>query len=550
LKFVGDVRSITEDGVDVVLNSLAGEEMERSLACLGSFGRFVELGKRDYIANTHIGLRPFRRNLTYFGVDLDQLMVGKPKVARKLYADVMRFFENGSLKPLPHSVFGARELSQALHLMQHSGHVGKIVVTPPKPNTVKVAPPTFVINPRGTHVITGAFGGFGLETAKWLADHGGRHLLLISRRGASTNEAKAVVGQLAQRGVCVQAEACDIADQCAVEELFMRIRGTMPPVVGVVHAAMVLEDGLISKLDYTRFVRVLTPKVRGAENIDRVTRLLPLDYFVLFSSATTLMGNPGQGNYVAANAYMEGLARRRRQEGLKALAIGWGPITDVGVLARSEILQSRLHKLTGLRGLQAREALDLMGQALAQATTNDLAVMTISPTDGIFSGGRLPVLASPTYANLMIDRQDAGEGLANNIDLQAIARTQGREGIKRQLTEVVVGQLARVLHVREDDVSRVRPLSEIGLDSLMALELAMNLEESFGIQVSFTNSVGSLTVASLVNEVIAQLDLEASEETTMAKTIVAHHIERVESDGVKTLQEIVATAADRKRGLV
>ena len=138
----------------------------------------------------------------------------------------------------------------------------------------------------------------------------------------------------------------------------------MPPIVGVMHAAMVLDDVVITGLDEERFARVFAPKVTGAENLDLVTRGLRLDYFVLFSSVTTLMGNPGQGNYVAANAYMEGLARRRRREGLPALAIGWGPITDVGVVARNERLQSNLQKLTGVSGLKAREALDLMGQAL------------------------------------------------------------------------------------------------------------------------------------------------------------------------------------------
>ena len=154
---------------------------------------------------------------------------------------------------------------------------------------------------------------------------------------------------------------CDVSDRRAVARLFQQIGATMPPVVGVLHAAMVLEDGLLANLDRGRFERVLAPKVQGADNLDAVTRGMPLDYFVLFSSATTLMGNPGQANYVAANAYMEGLARRRVAEGQKALAIGWGPITDVGVLARSERLRSRFQKLTGVRGMRAGEALDLMG---------------------------------------------------------------------------------------------------------------------------------------------------------------------------------------------
>jgi NADPH:quinone reductase-like Zn-dependent oxidoreductase len=129
--FVDDVRAITGDGVDVVLNSLAGDAMERSIACLRPFGRFLELGKRDYVANTHIGLRPFRRNLTYFGVDLDQLMLDRRNVGPKLFAELMQLFDEGTLTPLPHSVFAANDVAEAFHLMQHSGHVGKIVVRAP-----------------------------------------------------------------------------------------------------------------------------------------------------------------------------------------------------------------------------------------------------------------------------------------------------------------------------------------------------------------------------------------------------------------------------------
>ena len=138
----------------------------------------------------------------------------------------------------------------------------------------------------------------------------------------------------------------------------------MPPIVGVIHAAMVLDDSIISNLNADRFRHVLAPKIKGAENLEVVTRERSLDYFVMFSSVTTLLGNPGQGNYVAGNAYMEGLARRRRQAGLPALAIGWGPITDVGVVAENERLQAGLQKLTGVTGMRAREALEFMAQAL------------------------------------------------------------------------------------------------------------------------------------------------------------------------------------------
>jgi acyl carrier protein len=262
------------------------------------------------------------------------------------------------------------------------------------------------------------------------------------------------------------------------------------------------------------------------------------------------MGNPGQANYVAANAYMEGVARRRRQERRPALAIGWGPITDVGVLARSEMLRSRFQRLTGVRGMRAAEALDLMAQALELPSSPELAVITISPTEGIFTADRLQVLKSPTYASLVRGDKTIGETGAGHLDLPELARTEGVEAARRALTGVIVAQLARVLHARDDEISRVRPVGEIGLDSLMALEFAMNLEDSFGIHVALTSSIGDLTVAGLANEIILQLDLEPAQENIVAKNIAETHFEKAEPRQLSLLKEVARDVATRRKGTV
>jgi len=548
IAFVEDVQAITGYGADIVLNSLAGEAMERSIACLREFGRFVELGKRDYVGNTHIGLRPFRNNISYYGVDVAQLMAERPAVARKVYRELMRLFESGALTPLPHIVFRACDLADAFHLMQQSGHVGKIVVQPPSLDSVRNAGTPFAFRSNATHVITGGFGGFGCEAAKWLVDRGVKHLVLLGRRGAATAEAKAMVADFSARGVQVYAQPCDITDRRQVEKLFEHIAATMPPVAGILHAAMVLDDGLLADLDAERFRKVLEPKLKGLDHLDAVTVGTPLDYFVMFSSVVTLVGNPGQANYVAANAYMEGVARRRRQQGRVALAIGWGPITDVGVLARSEALRSRFRKLLGVRGMRAAEALDLMASALQLPSVPELSVITISPTEGVFSADRLPVLKSPTYANFVRNDALGRDAAAAQLDLHSVARTQGIEAARKALTGVIVAQLARVLHAREEEISRVRPLGEIGLDSLMALEFAMSLEESFSIQVALTSSVGLLTVSGLANEIIGQLDLERTENDAMVKSLAAKHFEKVEPRKLAALEELVIDVKAKRKG--
>jgi len=546
--FVDEVRVLTGQGVDVVLNSLSGEAMERSISCLREFGRFVELGKRDYVNNTHVGLRPFRNNISYFGVDLAQLVADKNSVARKGYAVLMRQFKTGALTPLPYSVFRGCDLAEAFHLMQHSGHIGKIVVQPPAIRSVREPNIPCVISDARTHVITGGLSGFGAEAAKWLVERGARHLVLISRRGAATEEAKTLVADLRAAGTQVYAEPCDITDRRQVEKLFEHIHAFMPPVCGIMHAAMVLDDGLLCDLDAKRFNDVLAPKVKGADNLDAVSRGMTLDYFVLFSSIVTLLGNPGQANYVAANAYMEGLARRRRQEGLTALAVGWGPITDVGVLARSEMLQTRLKKLLGVRGMRAKEALDLMAQALECPASPELAVITIAAIDGIFAADRLQVLNSPTYSNFVRAGRADGEAPVGHLDLHGLAKTQGIEAARKALIGVIVAHLARVLHAREDEISRVRPVGEIGLDSLMALEFAMSLEDAFDIPVTLTGSVGTLTVSGLANEIISQLDLDQTREEKMVKSVVEKHFETVEPRKLAAVEEFVVENKSKQKG--
>jgi NADPH:quinone reductase-like Zn-dependent oxidoreductase/acyl carrier protein len=513
-KFVEEVLRITGSGVDVVLNSLAGEAMAASIDCLRPFGRFVELGKRDYIANTNLGLRPFRRNLSYFGVDLDQLMVGRRQLGKQVFTELVRLFERRILTPLPFSTFKGEDIAEAFQLMQQSHHVGKIVVRPPDSKVAAAAARQRPLRTSGSHVITGAFGGFGMEVAKWLVDQGVRSLALFGRSGAASPEARAMLDEFRERGVAVMADPLDVTDSSAVQAAFARIAQTMQPVAGVMHAAMILDDAFVSNLDDERFLRVLAPKVQGAENLDAATRGLDLDYFVLFSSITVIAGNHGQGNYVAANAYMEGLARNRRLRGLPALAIAWGIISDVGAAAKNEKARKQMIKLTtrkgmdeseamALVGMPARDALDLLGHALAESSgAADPAVLIISSSGGRLRKEFAAVLRSPTYKEF-VNQAEGDE--ASAIDLRALLMSEDIDSVRRKVTKIVVDQLGRVLHARPEDISRVRPMAELGLDSLMTLELAMDLEGAIGINFSMERSVGSLTIPNLVDEIIAQV---------------------------------------------
>nr|WP_210329477.1 type I polyketide synthase [Methylorubrum zatmanii] len=540
LAFVDDVRRITGDGVDVVLNSLFGEMMERSLNCLRPFGRFVELGKRDYVANTHIGLRPFRRNLSYFGVDLDQVLQHQGEDGARMFREVMALFAEGGLRPLPYQPFAADETSDAFRLMQQSGHVGKIVVTPPAPGSVaRVRRVPFTVSERNVHLVTGGLGGFGVEAARWLADRGARRILLVGRSGKPNEEGRALIAELSAKGVSVETKACDITSRRAVEALIEGIEARGDKLAGVIHGAMVLQDGLISAIEPETLSAVIAPKVIGAQHLDAATRGRKLDYFVLFSSATTFIGNPGQGSYVAANGFMEGLARQRRRLGLPALAVAWGAIGDVGVLARNKAVMDTLASRVGVTPMEARLCLDLMAEALeGQGAASDEGVIAIAAMHWGKARERLSTLRSPSYASLGGDQQ-AESGTVAAIHIGALLRTQEIDEVRKTVADAIVEDIARILRLPKDDISRVRQLSEIGLDSLMGVELGASLQERFALDAPPAGISSGLTVNELTETLIQAVATPVDEAAGVTLSLATKHVGDLDAATLVPFNELV-----------
>jgi acyl transferase domain-containing protein/NADPH:quinone reductase-like Zn-dependent oxidoreductase/short-subunit dehydrogenase/SAM-dependent methyltransferase len=357
LRFADQVMELTgRRGVDMVLNSLAGDAMVQSLECLAPFGRFLEIGKRDFYLNSRIGLRAFRDNISYHAIDVDRLINRDAALARRILRDVLGMIASGELKVLPYRTFEGAQSDEAFRAMQRSQHIGKIVIQPlRRVRRATAAERRFAADPDGLHVVAGGLGGFGLATARWLATRGARHFLLIGRRAAIGEEERRAISELEGAGVDVAVQAVDITDGRALTSC-LRTAGLRRPIKGIVHAAMVLDDRLIAGLDHAAMERVVAPKVSGALNLDRATQGMPLDYFLMFSSATSLIGNPGQYNYVGANAFLEGLARQRREAGLPATAVAWGAIGDAGYLARHAGRSDALRRRLGAHLLGAQAA--------------------------------------------------------------------------------------------------------------------------------------------------------------------------------------------------
>ena len=354
LAFADEIREITGgEGIDVVLNSIAGEAIHKGLSILRPYGRFIELGKRDFYANSRLGLQPFSNNIQFSGVDVDRLLVDRPALARQVFAELAPLIDGHVFAPLPHRVFPAARAVEAFRCMQHSRHIGKIVLAlsgADRPAVVARSASGLSLPPDATYLVSGGRGGFGLATAEWLARAGARHLALVGRSAATGPDAAMTLERLRGDGVEIRELAADIADAAQVEALLERIRRDMPALKGIVHCAAAIEDASLVNMTEDSFYRVLRPKIAGAWNLHRQTLDRDLRFFVMYSSATTLFGNEGQANYVAANLYLEALAAHRRGLGLPALAVAWGAIGEVGHLARNPAVARLLSERLGVVG--------------------------------------------------------------------------------------------------------------------------------------------------------------------------------------------------------
>lgn len=355
-------------------------------------------------------------------------------------------------------------------------------------------------HPDGTYLITGGFGVLGLDVARWMLRHGARHLVLVGRSGA-TNIAQESLGELEQMGAQIRAVQADVSQKEQVARLLAEMSGFMPPLRGVIHAAGVLDDGVLLRQDWDRFTRVMSPKVEGAWNLHTLTEELPLDFFVLFSSMASLLGSAGQGNYAAANAFLDALAHHRRGKGLPAVSINWGPWLSARNTSSSSSYDHRRWVASGIGMIATNDGLHILGQIIKKAPSAQLGVL---PVEWEKLAQEVPVVGELPFLSTLVHQ---GEPIVRTGELskqpsEILIRL--KEGSPSESLNILVahiqGEVAKVLGMdRHHPLDPQQKLFEMGMDSLMALELKNRIQAELGCSLPSTLVFNYPTVQSIAD---------------------------------------------------
>ncbi len=485
--FVREIQAVTNGaGVEVVLNSLAGEFVDANFHALAERGRFVEIGKRDVLTATEVETRG--RGRRYDAVDLMPILKHQPALIRSHLDQLRRLFEASAFRPLPFTVFEFDEAPAGFRYMAQARHVGKIVFRHGA---------CFDVRKDATYLITGGLGAIGLRLARWLGERGAGNLVLVSRHAPP--ESAGILSHLRSSGKTIEVFLADVSDREQLGSVLDKVRGTMPPLAGVFHAAGVIDDGPLVQQTGQRLREVMAPKVGGAWNLHELTANQPLDWFVLFSSVASLTGSPGQSSYAAGNAFLDALAHYRSARGLPALSINWGAWAESGMAARTQ--HRRRRSLSAIRPMAADDCI---------ATLETIAPRA-APQIAIVDADWSQWTDAPRILADLSKRPSAPSAESPSLDslLGSVPEKQRKHVLLGFLREHAI----RILGLSSTHfVDEKQPLMKLGLDSLMALEFRNQLSAALARPLSATLLFDYPTLGSLAEFVLGSNAEDPTEE--------------------------------------
>ena len=495
IEFAEQIRRDTDGyGVDIVLNSLTGAAQRAGFELLAIGGRFVEIGKRDVYGDTRLGLFPFRRNLTFYYLDLALMSLSHPQRVGELLRTVYRLVADGELPPAEHTNYALADAATAIRVMSAAQHTGKLLLDIPHTGSSRVAVPPAqarVFRRDGAYLITGGLGGLGLFLAEKMAAAGCGRIVLTSR-SQPTLKALETIELIRAIGADVVVECGDIADPSTAQRLVTTATATGLPVRGVLHAAAVVEDATLANITDELIERDWAPKVYGAWNLHTATADQPLDWFCSFSSAAALVGSPGQGAYAAANSWLDAFTLWRRAQGLPATAIAWGAWGQIG-------------RATALaEGAGVAIAPDEGAYAFEALLRHDRAYTGYAPITGT------PWLTAFAQHSPFAEAfRSTGQNPTGTSKLRAELDELPLDEWPTRLRRLISDQVSLILR---RNVDPDRPLAEYGVDSLGALELRTRIETETGIRINSSDMTTTIRdLAGLLCEKLAPVEAADSD---------------------------------------
>ena len=507
LDFADEIMSATEGkGVDVVLNSLSGEYIPKSISVLNERGRFIEIGKQGIWSKSDVS--KVKPNISYFVVDLWQITQKQPELIQQMLTQLRSRFIKSKLKPLPHTVFISDCTIDAFRYMQQGKHQGKIVIE----SDTQTKNRQFTLT--GTYLITGGCGAIGLEVAQWLANKGVKNIVLLGRNGVKPELQNKL--QKLRTNFHITFIKADVSSTSQLDRALWQIELTQPPLKGVIHCAGVIDDGVISDRDWNNFSNVLNPKVGGAWNLHELTQKYDLESFILFSSASSLLGSAGQINYCAANAFLDVLAHARRSQGLPAIAINWSAWQNTGLASDVRTINSLKQK--GIGAIAPGLAIDILEQLLSESPTQ----IGVIPIDW------------EKYNSPAIDRYSNNSPIVKTDLKQQLIDADSSQRLELAIAQITQ-QVGNILGIEIEQIDLNLGFSDLGLDSLASVELRNKLQSGYDLKLSATSIFDYPNIKDLANYLL----------TLMFKTNLANKTDKKKTDSLlKEVENITDTEAE------
>ena len=509
LSFVDDIKEKTNQGVDVVINAIGGEALIQSFELLAPYGRFVEIGKKDITNNSALPMQAFNKNLTFAAIDIDRMFKDKASRIKEMLLDTVEKFENKIYQPNPTTTFNASQVGESFKFMSRSEHLGKIVIDFTK-GTLPVQRTTVKswFNSSNTYLITGGTRGLGLAIAQWLSKKGAESLVLLSRSGAKSEEAKQAVSEMEKRGTKVIVKAVDVTNEEKIQEVINEVDTVENPLKGIFHGAMVLDDGFLVNLEKENFMKVMGPKVAGAWNLHKATlaKNCELDFFLNFSSISSIVGNNGQANYVAANNFLDSFSYYRNSKGLVATTINWGALGETGVVSRDQNVASILES-SGIKGLSTKIVLESLDKILSdkykQVGVFDVDwSLWLSNNKKAANSSRFETVVE----NASVSSTSGGNEKLNALLEELIELEESERQTKME--DLIKLQIAKVLKFSPEKIDVKQSISNLGIDSLMTLELSSNIQAELGLSITSMELLNGPSVSELAEQQLEKIMTE------------------------------------------